>query len=123
MKSYVSMEQQICPVCCKVFDSGAILVDKQLKASMEDHTITGYDLCKDCKKFQERGFIALVELHGRKSVKPILLKDAAEFRTGNYAHIKKEAFVGIFTCPPPDNGVAFIDVGTIDKLREMQEGA
>lgn len=40
-KSHVSLEQHACLVCGTTFDTGAILLDKRLRASMERHTATG----------------------------------------------------------------------------------
>lgn len=40
-KSHVSLEQHVCLVCGTAFDTGAILLDKRLRASMERHTATG----------------------------------------------------------------------------------
>ena len=34
-KSHVSLEQHVCLVCGTAFDTGAILLDKRLRASME----------------------------------------------------------------------------------------
>ena len=39
-KSHVSLEQHVCLVCGTAFDTGAILLDKRLRASMECHTAT-----------------------------------------------------------------------------------
>jgi hypothetical protein len=40
-QSHVSLEQHVCLVCGKAFDTGTILLDKRLRASMEHHTKTG----------------------------------------------------------------------------------
>jgi hypothetical protein len=41
-KSHASLEQHVCLVRGKAFDTGAILLDKRLRASMEHHTATGW---------------------------------------------------------------------------------
>ncbi len=41
-KSHVSLEQHVCLVCGTAFDTGAVLLDKRLRASMERHTATGW---------------------------------------------------------------------------------
>ena len=46
-KSHVSLEQHVCLVCGTAFDTGAILLDKRLRASMERHTATGWGLCPE----------------------------------------------------------------------------
>lgn len=44
-KSYVSMEQNVCAVCGKTFDTGSILLDRRMQDSMERHTVTDWGLC------------------------------------------------------------------------------
>ena len=60
-KSHVSLEQHVCLVCGKAFDTGTILLDKRLRASMEHHTKTGWGLCPEHQKLADDGFVALVE--------------------------------------------------------------
>ena len=49
-KSYVSMENFICPICGKQHDDGAgILMDMRLKDSFEATTIVGYKFCEEHK--------------------------------------------------------------------------
>ncbi len=57
-KSHVSMKQHVCLVCGLAFDSGAILLDKRLRASMERHTTTGWSLCVEHQKLADDGFVA-----------------------------------------------------------------
>ena len=44
-KSHVGMEQNVCPVCGKAFDTGTILLDRRLRNSLERKTVTGWSLC------------------------------------------------------------------------------
>ena len=60
-KSHVSLEQHVCLVCGTRFDTGAILLDRRLRASMERHTATGWGLCPEHQKLSDEGFVALVE--------------------------------------------------------------
>ena len=46
-KSHVSLEQHVCLVCGAGFDTGTILLDKRLRASMERHTAIGWGLCPE----------------------------------------------------------------------------
>ena len=55
-KSYVSLEQHICPVCLKTFDTGNLLFDEQLRNIFERYTVTGYELCEEHKKVIEDGY-------------------------------------------------------------------
>jgi len=96
MKSHVSMEQKICPCCDKTFDSGAILLDRKLKNSMERNTITGFQLCSDCRK---EGFVLMVEINNPPDGKTITPQDA--YRTGKTAYIKKDVFSKMFNVENP----------------------
>ena len=51
-KSYVSIEQKQCPICGTLHDVG-ILLDRRLRDSMEQSTVTGYDLCPEHKELHE----------------------------------------------------------------------
>lgn len=58
-KSHVSLEQHVCLVCGAAFDTGAILLDRRLRASMKHHTATGWGLCPEHQKLSDDGFVAL----------------------------------------------------------------
>ena len=47
-KSFVAIEQKMCPVCGVIHshDCG-LLLDKRLKESMDSHVTTGYGLCEE----------------------------------------------------------------------------
>jgi hypothetical protein len=60
-KSHVSMEQYVCLVCGVAFDTGAILLDKRLRASMKRYTATRLGLCTEHQKLADEGFVALVK--------------------------------------------------------------
>jgi hypothetical protein len=66
-KSYVSLEQQRCLVCGTSFDTGNLLLDRRLRASMAHHTTTGWGLCPEHQKLFEDGFVALVECDPQRS--------------------------------------------------------
>ena len=93
-KSYVSIEKNQCPICGTLHDVG-ILLGRRLKDSMEQCTVTGYDLCPEHKELHEKGFIALV-------VPAILPTDGVTHlkvetaRSGKYLHIKREVLKNIF---------------------------
>jgi hypothetical protein len=112
-KSYVTLEQAICPVCGVAHDTGNLLLDKRLRPTFEHKTATHYELCPEHKKLRDDGFVALIEC----SNEPHGLADAV--RTGNIAHICAEAFAQAFNVPVPEKGIAFIEIGVIDKLKEM----
>lgn len=127
MKSYVSMEQKVCLVCAKTFDSGAILLDKRLQESMEHNTVTGWDLCPDDKQRHEDGYVALVEAraptHGDR------LQPGEAYRLGRIAHVREAAFTTIFNgvSPRDESGallpLVFIEPDAMDKLEEISRQA
>ena len=112
-KSYVTLEQTICPVCGVAHDTGNLLLDKRLLPTFEHKTATHYELCSQHKKLRDDGFVALIEC----SNQPRGLADV--MRTGNLAHIRATAFSQAFNVPVPEKGIAFIEIGVLDKLKEM----
>src|SRR2546427_5891346 len=90
-KSHVSMEQHVCLVCGVAFDTGAILLDKRLRASMERHTTTGWGLCAEHQKLADDDFVALVECDPQRSGSPNgSVKPEQAYRTGRLAHLKRD---------------------------------
>ena len=68
-KSYVSMEQKVCPIFGKTFNTDALLLDKRLKASMEQYTVTGFDFCPEAVEKLDAGYVAFVAVDPDKSDK------------------------------------------------------
>ena len=111
-KSYVTLEQHVCPVCLKTFDTGNLLLDDKLRDVFEKYTVTGYGLCEEHKKVVEDGYVILVEVRKRPQ------KGQDPYRTGNAAYLKRHVAKDIF--PDMDvQDVAFVEIGVLDKLREM----
>ncbi|MES2251664.1 MAG: ATPase [Pseudomonadota bacterium] len=120
-KSHVSMEQHACLVCGVAFDTGAILLDKRLRASMERHTTTGWGLCAEHQKLADDGFVALVECDPQRSGSPGgRLKPEQAYRTGRLAHIKRHVFAQVFNVPIEANqACVFVEPGVIEQLQAM----
>lgn len=128
-KSYVTMEQRLCVVCGKTYDTNTILIDKRLKDSFETHTVTGYGLCPDDTKFKDAGYVALIECDESKSKVGTKILNGEEVlvianidqasRTGNHAHVKSDAFMELFDMPVPEQMIVYVENGMIDKLREI----
>ncbi|HCL4034881.1 ATPase [Pseudomonas aeruginosa] len=122
-KSHVSMEQHVCLVCGVAFDTGAILLDKRLRASMERHTATGWGLCAEHQKLADDGFVALVECDPQRSGSPASggrVKPEQAYRTGRLAHLKREAFAQVFNVPiAADQPCVFVEPGVIEQLQTM----
>ena len=121
-KSHVSLEQHVCLVCGKPFDTGAILLDKRLRASMERHTMTGWGLCPEHQKLSDDGFVALVECDPRRSGSAAggRLKPEQAYRTGRLAHLRRAVFAQVFNVPIDDKqACVFVEPGVIDQLESM----
>ena len=97
MKSYVTLEQNLCPVCTAQHDTGTILLDKRLKQTFDKHTVTGFSLCKECEKLHSDGYLALVAIDETKSKRPY--KPDTVYRTGEIAHIRYGAAKQVFDTP------------------------
>ena len=122
-KSHVSLGQHVCLVCGVAFDTGAILLDKRLRASLERHTATGWGLCAEHQKLADDGFVALVECDPRRSGSPASngnLKPEQAYRTGRLAHLKREVFSRLFNVPIEDKqACVFVEPGVIEQLQSM----
>jgi hypothetical protein len=122
-KSHVSMERHVCLVCGAEYDTGAILLDRRLRASLEKYTITGWGLCSEDKRLFDDGFVALVECDPEKSGNPApgdrLMPDRA-YRTGRGLHIKRSVLAQIcnvqidVTLP-----FVFVGKGTVEMFEAM----
>lgn len=121
--SHVSLEQHACLVCGEVFETGAILLDKRLRASMKRHTLTGWDLCSEHQKLFEDGFVALVECDPRRSgasAGATRMKPEQAYRTGRIAHLRRAVFAEVFNLPIETTQVCvFVEPGIIDRLQSM----
>ncbi len=120
-KSHVSLEQHVCLVCGKAFDTGTILLDKRLRASLEHHTKTGWGLCPEHQKLADDGFVALVECDPQRSGSPGgRLKPEQVYHTGRLAHLKHHVFAKVFNVPIEANQpCVFVKPGVIEQLEAM----
>ena len=120
-KSHVSLEQHVCLVCGARFDTGAILLDKRLRASMEHHTATGWGLCPEHQKLADDGFVALVECDPQRSGSAgARMKPEQAYRTGRLAHLKRHVFAKVFDVPIDANQpCVFVEPGVIEQLEAM----
>lgn len=111
MKSHVSLEQLQCPVCGIVHDSGAILINRKLKPSLDPHTVTGLGLCPEHQARWDDGFIAFIE------VEPDSPRTITEsIRTGLIMHMHRSVAEQVFT-GSFDKPIAFIEKGIIARLQ------
>ncbi|MFT3815795.1 MAG: ATPase [Acidovorax sp.] len=121
-KSHVSLEQHVCLVCGTTFDTGSILLDKRLRASMARHTVTGWGLCPEHQKLFDDGFVALVECDPQRSGSPEggHMKPEEAYRTGRVAHLRRTVFAEVFNAPIADKqACVFVEPGIIERLQSM----
>ncbi|CAB4158838.1 hypothetical protein UFOVP708_27 [uncultured Caudovirales phage] len=113
--SICAMEQHQCPVCLAIFETGGLLIAKNInKGFAERHALTGHSFCPEHQKLSDEGFIALAELtrEPRRGEEPLSVP-----RTGVIAHVKESAWPHIFSVPVPPNRLCLVEVGVIDKLK------
>ncbi|CAK7032735.1 ATPase [Saezia sanguinis] len=122
-KSHVSLEQNVCTVCGKPFETGNILLDKRLRKSMGRFTVTGWGLCPEHQKLFDEGYVALVECDPERSgvsAETTAVKPEQAFRTGRLAHLKRHVFDEVFnTSVDEKQPCVFIAPGVIERLQSM----
>jgi len=118
-KSYVALEQKICYICSRKYDTGDLLLDQKLRNKFEMHEVTGMGKCKDCVEKTGDNYIAAVV---SEDVTPgqALLKNKDAERTGEIYWLRKEVFFTIFDVNQDDiKEMVFIDSGVAEKLKEL----
>jgi hypothetical protein len=121
-KSYVTMEQKACMVCGRKYDTGTIIMDRRLRDSFERYTVTGWGLCQEHTQLYDNGYIALVGVDEAKSDKEPngSIKPSGAFRTGEIAHLKREAAAKIFNVPIADDlPMVFVEPAIIEMLSHL----
>lgn len=117
MKSYVSMENRICPVCCVQHSHGcSVIFNKKLKDILDPVTTTGWGMCEEHAALEAQGFVALVGI-SNGSNEPVNLEDAK--RTGRVAHFKRESWDMVFDSPAPKEPLVFTADEVIQSLEEL----
>jgi len=121
-KSYVSLEQRVYLACGTSFDTGNLLLDKRLRASMKRYTTTGWGLCPEHQKLFDDGFVALVECDPERSGSRADGRSKPEqaYRTGRVAHLRRTAFAQVFNVPiAAEQACIFVEPGVLDQLQAM----
>lgn len=104
-KSYVSMAQHQCVVCGELYDTGEILLDKRLRASMDRYTVTGTGLCPVHRKMRDDGYVMLIVANENHE------------RTGALVQVRASVWPTLFNIPAPNGGVAYISPDTLQILQ------
>lgn len=117
-KSHVGMGFKLCPVCGVKHDE-MVLLDKQLKNSLERDNFMSFELCPEHDAMKKE-FVALVEISNSNT--GMNLKPADAIRTGQIAHVKREVAPTIFNVAfPEDLNMVYVEVGVISQLQGMVE--
>lgn len=122
-KSHVSMEQHLCLVCSRPYNTGAILLDKRLRQRLERRTLTGWGMCDEHQGNFDAGYIALVAIDESKSTPSgSAMKPQDAWRTGEIAHVKRDVARDLFPSVTiaDDLPMMFIDQGVMAELKELQ---
>lgn len=122
-KSHVSLEMKVCIVCGHKYSAG-VLIQKNLRPTLERETITGYGMCEDHEKLSKDGYLALVGIDPTKS--EILpngnVKPEGVYRTGNVAHIRRTIMHQVIDAKLPDGQeVVFVEDEVIHMLKKRIE--
>jgi hypothetical protein len=127
-KSHVSMEQQVCIVCCKAYDTNAILLHKQLRPVLDRHTVTGWGMCPEHQKLKDEGYVALIEIDEAKSTPSVghnphgQIQPNDAYRLGRVVHVRVSAWDNIFKGQPvPLHRVTFVESAVVDMLEKLQQ--
>lgn len=128
-KSYVAIEKEKCIVCGHDFDTGALLLNRQLREVFDSMgVVTGWGICPPCKEFYDDEYVALVAIDESKSMAmkgATTIKPENAYRTGEIVHLRASAFERMFNvpCRKPDGTLfpmMFVDPDVVEMLKKMQ---
>lgn len=96
-KSFTTLEQKVCRVTGKPYDTGDLLLDKKMRDKFEMHTVTGWGFSPEVVAKFEEDYIALVGIDFEKSEKDEQgqVTPAGAHRTGRIAYIKRHVLMQI----------------------------
>lgn len=117
------METKVCPVTGKEFKVG-VLLDRRLKDSLEEETVTGFQLSPEVQKIVDEGYIALVEIDESKSTKTNdgnILPPGA-YRTGVIICMKRDIFDSTIKVEvPKESPFVYIDSDASEYIKKIQQ--
>lgn len=96
-KSFTTLNQHVCRVTGKTFDTGEILLDRRMRDKFEMHTVTGWGFSPEVIEKFEQDYIALVEIDFEKSSKDEHGQVTPEgaHRLGRIVYIRREVLLQI----------------------------
>lgn len=120
--SHVSMEQHQCIVCGRMYNTGTLFLHKRLRQTLEPKTLTGIGLCPEHQQLKDDGYIALIECDPSKSsIRNNRSIPSETHRTDIMAHIHAAAFTELFDVPLPQERIAYVEPGVIQRLQESTQ--
>lgn len=122
-KSHVAMEQRLCLVCGRHYETGSILLDKRMSPVFGRYAVTGWGLDPEHQKLFNDGYVAFVGINEHKSGKEPdgSIKPDHAYRTGLIAHVKREVLPNLIKTPIADDlPFIFCEDSVIKALGEMQ---
>ncbi|NJL54615.1 ATPase [bacterium] len=121
-KNCVSVEQKVCEVCGKPYDTNAILLHKQLRNTLDRTTITGVGICPEHKKLADEGYVFLIEVSNH--IDDGTLHHSEADRTGEVIMLKRHVFSVLFnTDIPTSQSGCYVEVGVIEDIKALFEQA
>ena len=120
-KSHVGMESRMCVVFGKQFDTGALLLDRRLKETLDHHHLVGWGFCPEAQEKLDEGFVALVAVDADKSDRDVdgtITPDGA-YRLGPIAWVRTSVAKDMFNVPIKD--VCFCEIGVIEYLEKLEK--
>lgn len=120
-KSFVTLEQNVCPICTKVFETGNLLMDTRIRngklmETFDNYTVTGYSVCEECQKMIDEGRVALVETNEPSDPNNLTLDNVD--RTGKIGWMKRDIVQQLIPEFPEDKFMCYVEN---DFFKEMEE--
>ena len=120
-KSFVTLEQNVCPICGKIFETGNLLMDNRIRngklmETFDKYTITGYSICEECQKMVDDGRVALVEINEPYDIDG-MMPDNVD-RTGKVGWMKREAVRQYLPEFPEDKFMCYVENGFFKEMEE-----
>ncbi len=116
---FVAMGTNICEVCGCEFESGEVLLHKNLREIPKNKRCTGWGICPEHQKLHSEGYLALVEATSDNPSSQTLTQETA-IRTGRIIHMKYDVADKMLT--PKVSRVhkmVFIDPDAFDMIYQM----
>lgn len=120
---FVALEQRQCIICDKLYETGNLLMDRQLRNVFENkYACTGFGVCPEHQKYIDDGYVICLEVSNKPRENGEVMKPEEAYRTGNLCFIRKEAACEIFNTPI-ESPVVYLEVGVIERLQSIFKDA